>query len=739
MESNASENVAWEFWIDVGGTFTDCIARSPSGQLCRHKTLSSGVIKGTVGAGSTASQIVDPARHSDPDEFWTGWTLTLIDRVGKPIGGCQVSDFDPVRQQLSLASQLPRQPRPGDQYELDSGLEAPLVAIRYILKSPLNNALPTITVRLGTTRGTNALLTRAGGRTALVTTCGFGDILKIGYQARPDLFDLDIQRPTPLYDQVIEVNERISSTGEVLLAIDPNEVREQLKQLKANGAEALAICLLNSYAQAAHEQKIADIARELRFEEVSISSQLAPLIKLVSRGDTTVVNAYLNTVLKTYVNRISRHLGDTSDGLQMMTSNGGLVRGDRFEGKDSILSGPAGGVVGFARVAESAGFERAIGFDMGGTSTDVARYDGTFQHEYETEKAGVRIVSPMLAIETVAAGGGSICHFDGVKLAVGPDSAGAEPGPACYGRGGPLTITDINLHLGKVQPDQFPFGLDAQAVERRLQQLTEDIQRELGQVMTTTELADGFLRVANANMAQAIRSISIAQGYDPREYALVSFGGAAPQHACAVAQELGMKTIINHPDAGILSALGIGYANLTRHAAKGVYLSFDQIDGELLSETLHELTLQTEESLSQEGIPTDQIESTQSLDLRYLGTDAALTITRPTDGDYGTAFNNQHQTRYGYTQPQRLLEIVAARVESTGRTSSTLPKSQHVAPSATSSSHFRPVVFEGQSTSAACYQRGELQPGEQITGPAVINESISTTIIDPGWTSGSVE
>ena len=733
MENKQPQNNVWEFWIDVGGTFTDCLARSPDKVLLRHKTLSSGVVKGTVGAGSSAKRIIDPRRAEDPARFWIGWTFTLIDPVGRPLASSQVSGFDPTTQRFVLDKVLSAAPQTGDRYELTSQLEAPLLAIRYLLRLPLGERLPAISVRLGTTRGTNALLTRGGGRTALITTQGFGDILKIGYQARPHLFDLEIQKPAPLYDEVLEINERLNSVGEISVKIQPDQVRQQLKQLRERGTVAVAICLLNAYSNSIHEQQIAQIARELDFAEISVSSQLAPLIKLVSRGDTTVVNAYLNTVLKKYVQGIAKHLDNAPLALQMMTSNGGLVRGDQFEGKDSILSGPAGGVVGFARVAEAAGFQRAIGFDMGGTSTDVARYDGSFQHEYETEKAGVRIVSPMLAIETVAAGGGSICHFDGVKLAVGPASAGAEPGPACYGRGGPLTITDVNLHLGKVQPDQFPFALDAQAVRTRLEELSNDIRDKLGQVMTTTELADGFLRIANANMAQAIRSISIAQGYDPRDYVLVSFGGAAPQHACAVAKELGMREIINHPDAGILSALGIGHADLTRHAAQGVYLDVSQLNGHILNDTLNKLTQQTEQSLLEEGVSEKNIKTIQSLDLRYQGTDSPLTIPRPTDGDYRTAFTHLHQKRYGYAQPERNLEIVAARVESTGQIRAKLPKSDSVEPRVAPPTEVREMSFDGQSVSASCYHRSALKAGARIAGPAVIHESMSTTIIDPGW------
>ncbi len=352
-------------------------------------------------------------------------------------------------------------------------------------------------------------------------------------------------------------------------------MRAALEPLRRQGIESLAICLLHAYRQQAHEELVEQVARELGFREISISSRIAPLVKIVSRGDTTVVDAYLNPVLRDYVEQLGAALGDGE--LRIMTSAGGLVRAEQFVGKDSILSGPAGGVVGFSRVAQAAGFDRAIGFDMGGTSTDVARFDGRWELEYETEKAGVRVVAPMMAIETVAAGGGSICAFDGVKLVVGPQSAGADPGPACYGRGGPLAVTDVNYWLGKIPPDRFPFPLDRQAVAERLTSLADAIAAATGKRYTPHELCDGFLRVANSNMVKAIQSVSIAKGADPRDYVLVAFGGAAGQHACAIARELGIRRILNHPDAGILSAYGIGLADVTRHRVAGIYRPYDPV------------------------------------------------------------------------------------------------------------------------------------------------------------------
>ena len=461
---------------------------------------------------------------------------------------------------------------------------------------------------------------------------------------------------------VVEVDQRMTASGDVLQEADPPSIRAALTALKRSGIESLAVCLMHAYRNPAHEELIGSLAREIGFEEISLSHRVARLIKIVARGDTTCLDAYLNPILRGYVRRLRVALdeGQTSD-LRMLTSAGGLVDADHFLGKDSILSGPAGGVVGFSRVARAAGFERAIGFDMGGTSTDVTRFDGRFELQYETEKAGIRVVSPMMAIETVASGGGSVCRFDGVKLTVGPQSAGADPGPACYGRGGPLAVTDVNFFLGRILPEHFPFPLDRAAVVERLDTLRAEIADATGQPFSAHELAEGFVRVANANMVKAIRSISVAKGYDCRDYVLVAFGGAAPQHACAIAGELGITRILNHPDAGILSAFGIGMADVVRHQAAGVYRPLDR--GTMLdtASLLARLTDAAARQVQDEGIPANQIDVTHFLDLRYQGLDAFLTIARPADGDYAASFFREHQRRYGYVHADRELEVVAAR------------------------------------------------------------------------------
>jgi 5-oxoprolinase (ATP-hydrolysing) len=651
----------WQFWLDVGGTFTDCLARRPDGTLLRQKVLSTATVKGRAANGSTSQFLCDPSLRSEPDNFWSGYTLQLLDDAGRIIDRTQIDSSDAGG--IRLAAPLAVPPRPGGAYELASPEDAPILAIRLFLGLRLDEPIPPCIVRLGTTKGTNALLTRRGARCALVTTRGFRDVLSIGYQNRPRLFDLAIKKPAPLFETAIEINERIAADGSLLVRLDEEDALRQLAALRAVGIESLAICLMNSYVNPAHEQRLETLARQAGFTEISVSSRVAPLMKIVPRGDTTVVDAYLNPLLRQYVERLRSALPGSD--VRLMTSSGGLVSGECFTGKDSILSGPAGGVVGFSRVARGAGFAKAIGFDMGGTSTDVARFEGHFEYEQETEKAGVRIVAPMLAIETVAAGGGSICRFDGIKLTVGPASAGADPGPACYGRGGPLTVTDCNLFLGRLAPEHFPFSLSRSAVEQRLAEVAEEIAAT-GKSLSASELAEGFLEIANANMAQAIRSISLAKGYQPAGYLLVAFGSAGPQHACAVARQLGIRQVLIHPDAGVLSALGMGLADVLRHEVAGIYEPLSRAGLARLNSKFDELAAAAVGLVEAEGVPREGITIRRSLDLRYRGVDAFITVAEPVDGDYASAFSAEHQRLYGYVHTGRVLEIVAARVEATG-------------------------------------------------------------------------
>jgi len=723
----------WEFSIDVGGTFTDVIARTPEGETKRLKLLSSGVTKGRIGAGSTREVIIDPARSGDPPQFWAGWQLAILDEAGATAATGEVARFDPASRGLQVRG-LSHSPALGAHYELRCQLEAPVVAIRYLMGLTLDEQLPPVVLRLGTTRGTNALITRRGARTALITTRGFGDVLEIGYQARPRLFDLTIRKPPTLTSAVLEIDQRMTHVGEVLVAPSEAEVRRQLVELREAGLESLAICLLHADRHPAHEQLIARVARDVGFTEISISHEVAPLPKLVARADTTVVDAYLNPVLREYVERLAASLPGSQ--IRLLTSAGGLVAAGEFRGKDSILSGPAGGVVGFSRAAQAAGFARAIGFDMGGTSTDVARFDaargGRFELDYETEKSGVRIVAPTMAIETVAAGGGSICRFDGVKLVVGPESAGADPGPACYGRGGPLTVTDCNLVLGRIDTPRFPFPLDGAAARERLAQLAAEAASPL-KACTIEELAAGLLQIANANMAAAIRLISVAKGANPAEHLLVAFGSAAPQHACDVARELGISEVLVHPDAGILSAVGIGLADVARHRSLGVECVLDDATLADVRAGLDALEQEAREEVVGEGVTEEKIVATRSLDLRYQGVDSYLTIAWPADDDFGRDFSAAHRERYGYVHEGRPLELAAARVEVVGRIAESLVASQRVTSREPRAKAMVRAWFEGQMRDAPQFERDTLVAGDRVVGPALISEAMSTTVVEAGW------
>lgn len=739
--------MTWQFWLDVGGTFTDCLARTPEGRLLRRKVLSSGIVKGHASLGSAPNSVIDPLR-TEPDGFWIGYRIVVLDEHGAIAAYSDVTDFHtgsfrftPDFFDIRAGHRLLDDEIVHHSYELVSPEEAPVLAIRLFLGLRLDQPIPPCTVRLGTTRGTNALLTRRGAKTAFVTTRGFGDILKIGYQNRPKLFELNIKKPEPLFKAVVEIDERVATDGSVLQVPAESQIEAELVRLKQAGIESLAICLLNSYQNSRHEEEVERIARQCGFNEVSVSSRVSPLMKMVPRGDTTVVDAYLNPVLRTYVERLAKSLPGSD--VRLMTSAGGLAGAGYFTGKDSLLSGPAGGVVGFSKAAEAAGFERAIGFDMGGTSTDVSRYDGRYEYEFETEKSGVRVVAPMLAIETVAAGGGSICKFDGVKLVVGPDSAGADPGPACYGRGGPLTVTDCNLILGRIVPEHFPFPLDVAAVEARLSAIGSQLASQPVGLTSHTALAAGFLQIANANMAAAIRSISLAKGYDAREYCLVAFGAAGPQHACAVAAELGISKILIHPDAGVLSALGIGMADVVRHRSAAVYRKLERecereeerekgaADG--LESVFAELDLQARKEVVAEGVSPDRIGARRLLDMRYLGTDAALTVPEPANGDYAAAFADAHRRLYGYVHENRPLEVVAARVEAIGRSEAALARSQRIEGVRCAADATHEMIIDGHRQSVPLYDREKLPLGALISGPAIVVESLTTTIIDRGW------
>ena len=662
-------NHRWQFWIDRGGTFTDIVAKRPDGQIVIHKLLSE-----------------NPEQYQDA-----------------PVQG--------IREVMGIAD--------------DEAIPAEQIEV----------------VKMGTTVATNALLERKGDRTVLVITQGFRDALRIGYQNRPDIFAREIVLPDQIYEQTIEVEERYDAQGNELIPVNVERVKQNLQNAYNSGIRSCAIVLMHGYRYPEHEREVASIADQLQFTQISVSHQVSPLMKLVSRGDTTVVDAYLSPILNRYVERVTRQLAadnaeDATPQLMFMQSNGGLADAALFHGKDSILSGPAGGIVGAVKTSEIAGFGRIISFDMGGTSTDVAHYSGAYERSFETEIAGARLRTPMMSIHTVAAGGGSLVQFDGSRYRVGPKSAGANPGPACYGKGGPLTVTDCNVMVGKLQPEFFPqvFGenadapLDVEIVHEKFTQLTAAIgQRQ------PEEVAAGFLAIAVQKMANAIKKISLQRGYDVSKYTLCCFGGAGGQHACAIADSLGIKQIFIHPYAGVLSAYGIGLADVRVLRQKSVEA---KLTDELLSQLeqqLSELVAQGQAELSRQNQDEDT-EVIRRVHLKYEGTDSPLVVLFDDVVGMRQQFEAAHQQRYGFTVDEKALIADTVSVElicPTHTPEEPIVQRQSDAPP-------QPVATVPIYTAEAwhdtpIFKREDLQPGDRLNSPALIIESTGTNVIEPGW------
>ncbi len=660
----------WQFWIDRGGTFTDIVGRRPDGSLVTHKLLSD-----------------NPEQY--PDAAVAG-----------------------IRHLLGLAPHEPITPQLVD------------------------------CVKMGTTVATNALLERKGEPTLLVTTRGFRDALRIAYQDRPRLFDAHIVLPELLYQRVIEAQERIAADGTVIEPLDEAHLRERLWAAFDAGLRSVAIVFLHGYRFVAHEQAAAALARSLGFTQVSVSHEVSPLMKLISRGDTTVVDAYLSPILRRYVEQVSAQMPGVR--LLFMQSSGGLTDAHAFQGKDAILSGPAGGIVGMVRTAQLArdelGSEQVIGFDMGGTSTDVSHFAGEFERVFETRVAGVRMRAPMMSIHTVAAGGGSILTFDGSRLRVGPHSAGANPGPACYRRGGPLTVTDANVMVGKIQPQWFPhvFGpqaneaLDTRVVRERFDDMAARIAQATGVERSAHEVAEGFIDIAVGAMANAIKKISVARGYDVTRYTLQCFGGAGGQHACRVADALGMDRVFIHPLAGVLSAYGMGLADQNVMREASVELSLSQA-GTDLADRLQELAAQAQGELRRQGVAGD-ITVHRRVHVRYQGTDSALVVPWGSREQIQAAFEAAYRQRYAFVMPDRDLVVEAVSVEAVGAGEAPEEAAQDLQASGPAPSAQTVKLFSAsQWWEATLVHRDQAQPGHIIEGPAIIAERNATTVVEPGW------
>lgn len=701
MNTVFPDRTSWQFWIDRGGTFTDIVAQKPDGKLVIHKLLS-----------------------ENPDRYTDAAVQGIRDILG-----------------------------------IGAGESIPAAQIAAI--------------KMGTTVATNALLERKGDRTILLITKGFGDALRIGYQNRPNIFARHIVLPEMLYDRVIEVAERYSARGEELIAVNP-EFIPYLQQAYDDGIRSCAIVFMHGYRYSEHEKQVAQIAREIGFTQISVSHEVSPLMKLVSRGDTAVVDAYLSPILRRYVEQVISQLIEAeprdmriqaepvnevkfpnaqclmphppSPKLMFMQSNGGLVDAAQFQGKNSILSGPAGGIVGAVQTSKKAGFDKIITFDMGGTSTDVAHFNGEYEREFETEIAGVRLRSPVMAIHTVAAGGGSIVFFDGARYRVGPESAGANPGPACYRKGGPLTVTDCNVMLGKIQPDFFPkvFGLqgdlpiDPDAVKQKFVQLAG----EIGGERTPEQVAEGFLAIAVEKMANAVKKISLQRGYDVSEYTLCCFGGAGGQHACAIADSLGMKRVFIHPYAGVLSAYGMGLADVRamRERAIEQLLTLELIAG--LHPILAQLEAEGKRELNRRGAELSEIQPdilvVRKLHLKYQGSDSVLIVNFAGSVEEMQAdFESAHRQRYSFMMPEKSLIVEAVSVEVI-ETMNVLDNSTISPSCGTGILPVSPIstvqmYVAGEWRETPVYQRDDLRSGDCITGPATIVEATGTNIIEPGW------
>ncbi|MEN1728276.1 MAG: hydantoinase B/oxoprolinase family protein, partial [Pseudomonadota bacterium] len=626
--------------------------------------------------------------------------------------------------------------------------DAAVQGIRDLLQLEADAPLPTDqihSVRMGTTVATNALLERKGERTVLLTNKGFRDALRIGTQARPDIFALDIRRPELLFESVVEVDARIDAHGVEIERVDEESIRQQLTALRGQGVGALAVVLMHAFRYPEQEQRIGALAREAGFKQISLSHQVSPLIRFIGRGDTTVVDGYLSPVLRRHADRLARSLNGIA--LSFMKSDGGLTDAQRFAGKDAILSGPAGGIVGCARTAQAAGFDRVIGFDMGGTSTDVAHFNGEFERCFETEVAGVRLRTPLLEIHTVAAGGGSCLHFDGSRYRVGPDSAGADPGPTCYRRGGPLTVTDANLMLGKIQPKFFPrlFGpnadeaLDADGVRRAFEALAEEIQQRSGDNRSPQQMAEGFIKIAVNAMASAIKTVSIQRGHDVTRYLLNCFGGAGGQHACLVADELGIDQVLIHPLAGVLSAYGMGLAEVSSIREFAV----EEALSEELLERFHQNLARSESEartdLHDQGINDSMISVRRSLQIKYAGTDTTLLVDIDPADTIQARFEALHRQQFGFLMHDRPLIVEAGLVEASARTADAGSESLTIDGSNGSSltpiDHVDTTMAGEHHERTPVYARANLAMEQSIAGPALITEANATTVIEPGWSA----
>lgn len=714
----------WQIAVDTGGTFTDCLATDPEGNIHRAKVLSSGSLKAFVLEKKSDHEYVIKAdwlqkpifkgfsaRKSGTKQLW------------------KIRSLDVETSLLSLEQEGKMLPlKAGDDIEITAFEEAPVLAARLVTATPLDQSFPPLIMRLGSTRGTNALLEGKGAPIALLLTKGFKDLLLIGDQRRPDLFSLNIRKQPPLYQHVLEVSERLDSGGEVEEPLTEQEIKRVLEEVKKLGVEAVAISFMHSYLNSSHEQQLKEALLQAGIQFVSASAELSPAIKYLQRTETAVVNAYLSPVIFRYAREVQRGLSGAA--LKIMTSAGALVSADFFQPKDSLLSGPAGGVVGAAQEARFLGEERVLTLDMGGTSTDVARYDGAFNFQYEVQVGQARLQSKAVAIETVAAGGGSICQTDGLKLMVGPESAGAFPGPACYGAGGPITVTDVNLLLGKIYPGKFNIPL----YKEHAQQAFEKLKGQLGSEVAGTDekILSGLMQIANEKMAEAIRAISIRKGYDPQEYALLGFGGAGGQHVCAIAGLLGISKIIVPYDASILSALGIGKAVIERTAMQQVLKPL--LESGDLGQLIDKLAGQARERLLEEQIKEADISiSSRQLFLRFKGQDATIELDYEPAMEIKEQFKEKYVQLYGHWIGDREIELESVKVSVASQGVEAGEKEQIQSLYTPSARESQRAYLGGEWQELPVYDWDSLNAGAGIEGPALLLSRFTSVVLEAGW------
>jgi len=724
----------WKIWIDTGGTFTDCIAINPKGKFNRLKILSNSVLRGKIIRKIDRLTLQIDLQWPSSKEIFDGYSF----RFAGETKIYTIKYADVKNSMIFLNEPLPIDTS-NEVFEINTGEEVPVLAARLLTETPLSGSFPPLEMKLGSTRGTNAILERKGSKTAFLVTKGFKDLLLIGNQQRPDLFALNIQKPKPLYESVFEIDERIESDGAVTKSISTNQVKSIIKLLKQHKIESVAVAFLNSYKNPIHESFVSKLLKSSGLPFVSISHVLSQQVRILPRAETTVANAYLAPIIHNYLSKIK--LGLSGADLKIMTSAGGLVRINNYFPKDSLLSGPAGGVVGAAIQAKKSNVHKLITFDMGGTSTDVSLYNGHYDYRYESKVGDHKILSPSLAIETIAAGGGSICDFDGYRFTVGPQSAGAIPGPASYGAGGPLTITDVNLLLGKLDPANFAIPLNPVLAKQALDELLQKVKKITGKKYSSGNVLQSLTQIANEKMAEAIKKVSVQNGYDPADYTLLSFGGAGGQHACAIAKILEMKSVLIPYDAGLLSAYGIGHADVERFEELLVLKPLSK-SVKKIKLILNELQSKGKEFLIQDGFSSKEINSEkQLLFLRFRGQESTIEIdikdllrADPTFENILAAFQKKYKSIYGHWLEEKEIELesvkVSVRVKG-HRTPLLNGISRRYAPRSIN----KQKLFSNKSWSLVpVFRWEELNRGAFLSGPAVVVSNNSTTVVEKGWT-----